>query len=58
MEDIKIYTPEEVAELLKLKKATIQRHIRNGELKAFKVGRFWRIKEQDLKEFMNIANEE
>lgn len=46
------YTVEQVAELLTMHPKTIQRYIREGKLKAKKVGKSWRIYEQDLREYM------
>lgn len=43
-----IYSINEVSELLKVSKSTIRRWIREGELKAFKVGKGWRISKEDL----------
>lgn len=47
-----IYTPEEVAEILKVETQTVRAHLRQGSLKGFKVGRVWRVREDDLKAFM------
>ena len=43
----KLYTIQEVAEMLKVSKKTIYRYIKCGKLKATKIGQ-WRIKEEDL----------
>lgn len=49
----KVFTPEEAGELLKVDTSTILRWIREGRLRAFKLGpRFWRIREEDLVKFM------
>ena len=40
-------TVEEVATQLKVHKITILRHIRNGNIKAVRVGKFWRIGEDE-----------
>jgi len=50
---MKYYSPEEIAELLNLHPATIRKWIRQGKLKAVKLGRVWRIMEEDLQEFLN-----
>ncbi len=47
-----IYTPEEMAEKLKITRRTVYRWIEKGELKAFKAGKLWRITEEDLEEFL------
>jgi excisionase family DNA binding protein len=47
----KIYTPSEIAEKLQVNKETVLRKIRKGEMKAFKVGRLWRITEESLNQY-------
>ncbi|MFA5686416.1 MAG: helix-turn-helix domain-containing protein [Candidatus Paceibacterota bacterium] len=47
----KLFTIEEVAELLRVSTRTVTRYIETGKLKASKIGA-WRIKETDLKEFL------
>ncbi|MEW9109897.1 MAG: helix-turn-helix transcriptional regulator [Cytobacillus gottheilii] len=44
----KIYTPDEVAALLKISKHTVYELIKRGELASFKVGKKMRIEEQEL----------
>jgi len=41
--DNKVYTPSEVASCLRVSPVTISRSIREGKLKAFRVGGQWRI---------------
>jgi len=48
----KIYTPEEIAERLKVSKITVYKWLQNGNLKAFKAGKMWRITRDDLEEFL------
>ena len=45
-------TPAQVAERLQVSLFTVQRWLRQGKLKGFKVGRLWRIKEVDFNEFI------
>lgn len=49
----KCYTPEEVAAILRVDKETVMRRLRKGEMPGFKVGKFWRITESQLKEYQN-----
>lgn len=53
----KLYTVEELAEILKVTDRTIFRMIKNQDrdkrLPAAKVGRRWLIKESDFQEFIN-----
>lgn len=52
------YTVEKVAELLALHPKTIQRYVREGKLKAKKVGKSWRIYEQGLSDYMQSSSME
>ncbi len=47
----KLYTVQEVSNILKVSKKTIYRMIKSGKLKAVKVGQ-WRIKQEDLDELL------
>jgi excisionase family DNA binding protein len=47
------YTAHEVAERLKLTPATIHRYIRTGKLQATRIGRNYRISENDLAALTN-----
>jgi excisionase family DNA binding protein len=53
----KYYTAEQAAELLKIHIKTIQRYIREGKLRANKVGKSWRITGHDLSVFAEGARE-
>ena len=46
------YTTQQVAEILHLQVTTIRDYIKLGKIKAYKVGKSWRITEEDLKEFL------
>jgi len=48
MEDEKYYTIEEVAEMLKVVYMTVYRWIKQGKLKAFRVGKKYMIKKSDI----------
>lgn len=52
MEELKIYTVKEVADLLKVSKMTISRYIQSGKLKSSKLGRMHRIADDDLRKFL------
>lgn len=52
----KYYTVEEIAKILNMHNKTIQRYIREGKLKATKVGKSWRITGHDLSVFMEGTN--
>ncbi len=42
------YTPEEIAELLKVSRETVYNWLRAGKLKGTKVFNFWRVSESEL----------
>jgi excisionase family DNA binding protein len=51
----KLFTPEEVASLLRVKVVTVHSWLRQGKLKGFRVGgRLWRISREQLQEFLNF----
>jgi len=41
-------TPQDVSDHLQVSVYTVRRWIKQGELPAYKVGRLWRIKREDL----------
>ena len=43
-----IYTPAEVARVLRISPVTVARSIRSGKLKAFRVGGQWRVLGREL----------
>lgn len=51
MPDIKVYTLDEVAGILKVTRRTLYTWISAGQLKAVKIGKYWRVSEQALQEF-------
>ena len=48
----KVYTIEEVAEILKVNPRTINRMLERGEMKGVKVGRLWRISQGALEAYL------
>ena len=50
--ELVIFTLEEVARLLKVCNKTIHTRIKNKELKAYKEGNSWRIKKEDLDNYL------
>lgn len=49
----KLLTPDQVAEQCQVKKRTVLVWLKDGKLKGVKLGKFWRVKETDLQEFIN-----
>jgi excisionase family DNA binding protein len=52
LENIHLLTLSEAANLLQVSTRTLQRMIRNGELPAFKVGGQWRVRETQLRQWV------
>lgn len=46
------YTPQEIADKLKMNKHTIYKYLREGKIKGVKVGNKYRVAESDLQEFL------
>lgn len=55
-QDKQIFTPEQVGEMLGLKKSYIKRLLRDGELKGFRINKFWRISKDSLDAFIDDMN--
>ncbi len=51
------YTVDQIAELLKIHPKTVQRYIREGRLRASKVGKSWRVTGHDLSLFTEGGSE-
>ena len=53
------YTPEEVADILKVRKHTVWNWLREGTLKGTKInGKIWRSTYKDLEAFINKEESE
>jgi excisionase family DNA binding protein len=48
----KFYTPLELSEILRVNKMTIYRYIRAGKIKAYKIGKDYRIEESEYQKFL------
>ena len=51
----KLLTPEQVAERLQVTELTVYGWLRRGRLPALKLGRLWRIRQDDLEAFLEGA---
>lgn len=51
MEEIRVYTLQEAADILKVTRRSIYNYINGKQLKAVKVGRNWRVTHKDLEAF-------
>jgi excisionase family DNA binding protein len=52
LEDMRLLTLSEAAGLLQVSTRTLQRMIRSAELPAFKVGGQWRVRETQLRQWI------
>jgi len=55
-ENIVIYSPSKVAEILEVKETFVKRLLRDRKLKGFKMGRYWRISQSSLEEYFFACN--
>jgi len=56
--EIKFYTKQEAANILGFHARTIERYLLSGKLKGARLGKSWRISEDDLNTFYNTVKEE
>ena len=54
--DDKFYSVEQISQMLGMHAKTIQRYIREGKLRANKIGKAWRVSGHDLSVFVEGAN--
>src|SRR5690606_5639900 len=55
MDEGKLLTPAQVAERLQMEPETVQGWLRTGRLKGVKIGRYWRISPEALREFIEAG---
>ena len=48
----KVYTLEEIAEILHVTRRTLYTYIKEGKLRAVKVGKSWRVTQKNLDDFL------
>ena len=51
-------TPQEIARYLRVSQLAIQKWCRDGKLKATRVGGLWRIRREDLDEFLTTNHDD
>ena len=54
----KVYTLEELTELLQVTRRTLYNYVKSGKLKAVKIGKEWRVTEAALEAFLSTGTEE
>lgn len=50
--DMRVYTLDEVADIVGLTRRTLYTYVKTKQLKAVKIGRGWRVTEKALKDFV------
>ena len=53
MTNIRVYTLDEVADIMKVTKRTLYNYIKAGTLHAVKMGKYWRVSEESLQAFIS-----
>ena len=51
--EIKVYTIEEVVDLLHVTRRSVYTYIKEGKLKAVKIGKYWRVTQENLEDFLS-----
>lgn len=55
MNEIKVYTLDEVAEILKVSRRTLYAYVKDGKLPAVKMGKYWRVSQENLLAFVSTG---
>ena len=58
MVDKKFYTKKEVAEILGLNPRTVERYLLSGKLKGARLGKAWKISDDDIQAFYDAIKKE
>ena len=56
-ETMKVYTLEELVDILHVTRRTLYTYIKEGNLKAVKMGKYWRVREDQLRAFLSTGEE-
>ena len=57
IDDLQMYRPIEIARILRVSSVTIGRAVRDGRLKAIRVGGQWRILGADVQAYIEIGTQ-
>lgn len=57
MGELKVYTIEELVNTLHVSRRSIYSYIKDGKLKAVKIGKYWRVTEKNLEDFLATGTE-
>lgn len=58
MAELKVYTIDEVVDLLHVTRRSIYSYIKDGKLKAVKIGKYWRVTQENLEEFLSTGTKD
>lgn len=56
MDEIRVYTLDEVADILKVTKRTLYNYVKAGKLPAVKMGKYWRVPSEALQAFISTGS--
>lgn len=56
--DIEVYALKEIEDLLHVTRRTLYNWIKSGKLKAFRIGKEWRVTREALQEFTQTGTED
>ena len=54
----RMYTLDEVSKMVMVTRRTLYNHINNGKLNAVKIGRQWRVTEENLRDYLEAGTED
>lgn len=55
MSDLKVYTIKDTAEILQVTTRSVYSYIKSGKLHAVKLGKEWRITQQDIEDLLKTG---
>lgn len=58
MAELKVYTLDEIVEILHVTKRSIYSYIKDGKLKAVKIGKYWRVTQENLEDFLSTGTKD
>lgn len=58
VKDLEVYTLKEIEDLLHVTRRTLYNWIKGGKLRAFRIGKEWRVTRDALEEFLETGTEE
>lgn len=53
--EIKLYSLEELSEMFGITRRTIYSWIKDGKLKAVKFGKYWKVSQENLEDFIAVG---